>query len=159
MSEKINLDFEIGNISFNARVSAIIYNKEKDKVLLFKINDGRDYYMLTGGRIEINEDSKSAIKREVKEELGWDLDFELCSIQENFAYKNNKLIMQYCFCYKAIYNEEIKEKQFLCNDNSSQIFYWIDLKKLDNYTIYPKASIELIKRSENDILHIIERQM
>jgi len=157
MKNELNLDFELNNIKFNARTSAIIYNKEKNKVLVFKIDDGRDYYLLTGGRIKINEDSKTAIKREVKEETGFDLDFELCSIQENFVEKNNKLIMQYCFCYKAIYNDEINENQFLCRDNSSQIFYWIDIEKLDNYTIYPKSSINLIKKADNNILHIIER--
>ena len=90
----MNLDFEIDNIRFNARVSAIIYNKDKTKVLLFKIVD-RDYFMLPGGRIEIYEDSLNAIKREVKEETGFNLGFELCSIQENFLEKNNQKIMQY----------------------------------------------------------------
>lgn len=47
----MNLDFEIDNIRFNARVSAIIYNKDKTKVLLFKIVD-RDYFMILGGIIE-----------------------------------------------------------------------------------------------------------
>ena len=60
----MNLDFEIDNIRFNARASAIIYNKDKTKVLLFKIVD-RDYFMLPGGRIEIYEDSLNAIKREI----------------------------------------------------------------------------------------------
>ena len=32
----MNLDFEIDNIRFNARSSAIIYNKDKTKVLLLK---------------------------------------------------------------------------------------------------------------------------
>lgn len=65
----MNLDFTKENYRFNARVSAIIYNKDKTKVLLFKINDGRDFYMLPGGRIELNEDSKTAISREINEEL------------------------------------------------------------------------------------------
>ena len=47
----MNLDFEIDNIRFNARVSAIIYSKDKTKVLLFKIVD-RDYFMILGGIIE-----------------------------------------------------------------------------------------------------------
>ena len=40
----MNLDFEIDNTRFNARASAIIYNKDKAKVLLFKIID-RDYFI------------------------------------------------------------------------------------------------------------------
>lgn len=68
----MNLDFEIDNTRFNSRASVVIYNKDKTKVLLFKIID-RDYFMFPGGRIEFFEDSKSAIKREVKEEPGFDL--------------------------------------------------------------------------------------
>lgn len=40
----MNIDFERDNYKFNARVSAIILNKEKNKILLFKIEDGRDYF-------------------------------------------------------------------------------------------------------------------
>ena len=66
----MNLDFRNNNYRFNARASVIIFNADKTKILLFRVEDGRDYYMLPGGRIEIFEDSKSAIAREVREELG-----------------------------------------------------------------------------------------
>ena len=49
----MNIDFKKNNYEFNARVSAIIYNKDKTKVLLFKVEDGRDYFLLPGGRIEL----------------------------------------------------------------------------------------------------------
>ncbi len=152
----MNIDFENGNYRFNARVSAIIYNANKNKVLLFKINDGRDFYMLPGGRIEFYEDSKTAIGREVKEELGYNLNFKLCSIQENFAEVKNKKITQYCFCYKAIYNGNINEKEFVCKDNDNQFFYWIDINKLSNYKIFPQSTYELINET-NNIKHIIEK--
>lgn len=97
----MNLDYEVNNNRFNARVSSIIYNKDKTKILLFKMKD-RNFYMLPGGRIELNEDSLAAIKREIMEELNFDLEFQLCAIQENFLKLSDKNIMQYCFCYKAI---------------------------------------------------------
>ena len=151
----MNLDFEIDNIRFNARVSAIIYNKDKTKVLLFKIID-RDYFMLPGGRIEIYEDSLTAIKREIKEETGFNLEFELFSIQENFLQKDDKKIMQYCFCYKSIYNQDITQESFICNDNKGQIFYWVNINDLQNYKLLPNSAYELIKTSKN-IKHIIEK--
>ena len=97
---QMDLDYTIDNNRFNARVSSIIYNKDKTKVLLFKIQD-RDFYMLPGGRIEMNESSLDAIKREILEELELNLEFKLCSIQENFLKLKNTNIMQYCFCYKT----------------------------------------------------------
>ena len=78
----MDLEVKVDNSSFHARASAIIYNKDKTKVLLFKVNDGRDFYLLPGGRIKFNEDSKSAIKREIEEETGYKLEYELDFFKE-----------------------------------------------------------------------------
>lgn len=80
----MNIDFVNEKHRFNARSSAIIYNTDKTKVLLFNVGDNRDFYMLPGGRIMHFENSKDAIKREIKEELGWLLEYDFCCIQENF---------------------------------------------------------------------------
>lgn len=153
----MNLDFSNNNYRFNARASAIIYDKTKTKVLLFNVNDERDFYMLPGGRIEWNEDSKTTISREVKEELGFDLVYSLCSIQENFVCKDEINIMQYCFCYKAIYNGDIIDKVFNCLDNENQLFQWIEIKDIYKYKILPLSSKELIISQSDNIKHIIER--
>lgn len=94
----MNVDFVKDDYRFNVRASAIILNDKKDKILLFKIEDGRDYFLLPGGRIELYEDSLTAIKREIKEELNYDINFTLCSIQENFVIKEDIKITQYNFC-------------------------------------------------------------
>ena len=155
----MNLDFKLNDFSFNARVSAIIYNKDKSKVLLFKVDDGRDFYLLPGGRIQIKEDSKKAIKREIKEELGYNLDFDLCSIQENFVKKGNIDIMQYCFCYKAVYNEKIDKNEIKCLDNDGQTFHWININELENIKLYPQSCKNLIKNTNLLIEHIIENDI
>lgn len=152
----MNIDFVSDDYRFNARCSAIIYNKDKSKVLLFKVGDDRDFYMLPGGRIEHFEDSKTAIIREIQEELGWTLDYDFCCIQENFVESKHKKITQYCFCYKAIYNEEITKETFACLDNDYQHFYWVDIDKLDNCKILPNSNKDLILKNNKDI-HIIER--
>lgn len=151
----MNIDFEQDNYRFNARASAIILNKDKKKILLFKVEDGRDYYLLPGGRIEFYEDSLSAIKREIMEELGYDIDFKLCSIQENFVIKDNKKITQYSFCYKGVYDGNIESNRFVCKDNNNQYFYWIDIDKLSNYKVYPQSTIKLIESDKLE--HIIEK--
>ncbi len=152
----MNLDYEIINNRFNARVSSIIYNRDKTKILLFKMKD-RNFYMLPGGRIELNEDSLTAIKREIMEELNFDLEFQLCAIQENFLKLLDKNIMQYCFCYKSIYNGDVTEGKFVCKDNDSQIFEWVDLKKLPNILIKPESTLGLALENTSSIKHIIER--
>ena len=151
----MNIDFEKNNYRFNARASAIILNEKKNKVLLFKVEDGRDYFLLPGGRIELYEDSLTAIKREVKEELGYEIDFTLCSIQEIFVIRKNVKIMQYSFCYKGVYKGIINTDRFVCKDNNSQYFYWVDIEKLNNYKVYPESTIKLIKSEKLE--HIIEK--
>ena len=151
----MNIDFEKDNYKFNARVSAIILNKDKSKILLFKVEDGRDYFLLPGGRIELYEDSLSAINREVMEELGYTINFKLASIQENFVVKDNKKIMQYCFCYKGIYDGVIGSDRFVCKDNDYQYFYWVDIDKLSSYKVYPEATIGLL--DSDKLEHSIEK--
>lgn len=152
----MNLDYTIENNRFNARVAAIIYNKDKSKVLLFKMID-KDYYMLPGGRIEFNEDSISAVKREIKEETEFDLEYKFISIQENFVTRNNINIMQYCFVYEAIYEEDIKHNEFICKDNDYHKFYWIDIDKINNIIIFPESTKNMILKENDIVLHIIEK--
>ena len=58
----MDLKMEINNNSFHARASAIIYNKDKTKILLFKIEDGRDFYLLPGGKIKFMKIAKLLLK-------------------------------------------------------------------------------------------------
>lgn len=152
----MNIDFIKDNYRFNARSSAVIYNKDKTKVLLFKVGDDRDFYMLPGGRIKHFESSKEAVIREIKEELGWLLEYDFCCIQENFLETKDMKITQYNFCYKAIYDGKISNKSIKCHDNEYQSFKWLSLKELDNYKILPKSNKDLILES-NNLFHIIER--
>lgn len=152
----MNIDFTKDNYRFNARASAIIYNKDKTKVLLSKI-EGNDYYLLPGGRIEMYEDSLSSIKREIQEELGFNLEYELCSINENFFERNNIKITQYEFCFKSIYDGTINDNRFVCKDNNNQFFYWIDIDKIDDYKILPNSAYKLIIDSQKTIKHMVEK--
>lgn len=151
----MNIDYTKDNYWFIARATAIILNKDKTKVLLFKVEDGRDYFLLPGGRIELNEDSKSAIAREIFEETGYQLEFNINSIHESFATKDGKKITQYNFCYNATFNDEITEEKFNCKDSEGQVFYWINISELDNYRVYPESIKELINNTE--LKHIIDR--
>ena len=152
----MNIDFIKDNYRFNARSSAVIYNKDKTKVLLFKVGDDRDFYMLPGGRIEQFESSKEAIIREIKEELGWLLEYDFCCIQENFLETKGMKITQYNFCYKAIYDGKISNEPIKCLDNEYQTFKWVAVQELNNYKILPESNKDLILENNNSF-HIIER--
>lgn len=152
---KEDLKFKTDNFDFHSRASVIIYNKDKSKVLLFKVEDERDFYLLPGGKIHINEDSLSAIKREVKEELGYDLEFTFSSINENFLIKENTKIMQYEFLYKAIYHGPIEKEIFNCLDRENQTFHWISIKDIDKVKILPSNLTQIIKNYDYNQIHSI----
>ena len=63
-----DIKYENNKFKFAYRVSAIIYNVDKTKILLFTGNDS-EFYMLPGGKVKELERSTDAIKREIKEEV------------------------------------------------------------------------------------------
>ncbi len=151
----MNLDIKFDNNSrFSARSSAIIYNKDKTKILLMR-NKNRNYYMLPGGRIEFSEKSIDAVKRELKEETGYDLDFRFISIQENFITKGNETKHQYAFCYESIYHGEIVNS-FKCKDEEQLYFYWVNVEDISNYYLIPKSGYDLILNNSLDVKHYYE---
>ncbi|MDO5569669.1 MAG: NUDIX domain-containing protein [bacterium] len=123
----MNLDFYLNKTSrFNARCSAIIFNNDKTKVLVFKINDGRDYYLIPGGRIEFNETSLDAIKREIKEETGFDLNYNLLSIHGINLMAYLSTIAQVLFLndsFKVNYNEKTILDGLMSNPDIYKIEY------------------------------------
>lgn len=55
-----DIKYKNSNYNFAYRVSALIFNKEKTKILLFYGND-TNFYMLPGGEVKELEKSNEAI--------------------------------------------------------------------------------------------------
>ena len=90
---------------FHGRACGII--KQDDKFLIMRVNK-TSYYHIPGGHIEIGEDSEQAVIREIKEEIGCDVqEASLFSIQENFWTRNAKK------CHGIEFYYIIKPKQQL----------------------------------------------
>ena len=60
------------------------------------------------------------------------------------------------YCYKAIYDDETNDEKFVCKDNNSQVFEWIDLSELSKIIIKPNSTCKLAQDDRNDIKHLIE---
>ena len=90
---------------FHGRTCGII--KQENKFLIMRVNK-TSYFHIPGGHIEIGEDSKEAVIREIKEEIGCDVqESNLFVIQENFWIRNN------IKCYGIEFYYIIKPKQRL----------------------------------------------
>ena len=142
----MDIDFKENNYRFLVRCSAIIINS-KNEILLFKYKTA-DYYLLPGGRINRLEDSKTAIIREIKEELGIELNFNLLYVFENIL-KNEK-IQNIDFCYYAKYDGVITPQE-----DKNQIFQFIDIKKIEDYNLKPSILKDIVKKLDINLKHFI----
>ena len=152
----MDIRYEKENYQFLYRVSVLIVNKEETKCLLFHVVD-RKVYMLIGGKVRELETSLEAIKREVKEEIGWDnLEYHFLGLSEEFIIENNQDVQFINTMYKAIYNDEIKEEEFYDLEGDWAIYKWININDLDNYLLHPKE-IKQMMINKNEIFHLINK--
>lgn len=151
----MDIRYTNNDFQFLYRVSALIFNADETKVLLFHV-EGRDFYMLTGGKVSQLEESIDAIKREVKEEIGWEnLEYSFLGVSEEFVNDKGFNNHQLNFIYKGIYKGEIIETDFEGLEGNWINFKWIDINDLENVKIYPTEVHEMVKNT-NKIYHLVE---
>jgi nucleoside triphosphatase len=102
-------------------VGALIVNKE-GKILLAKSRKWFDKYTLPGGHIELGETMEHALKREVKEEVGLDVELvEFLTMQEaiytNEFYKKKHFIFFDFLC-------RIGDQQVELDNDEIQDYIW-----------------------------------
>lgn len=97
-----DMTVRLGDGMINLRVGAII--TKDDRVLMVR-NPVEDWYYSVGGRIQFGETAEQAVVREVREELGVELEIDrLGFITENYFYgtmgdNTGRLIYELCFYF------------------------------------------------------------
>lgn len=147
-----DIRYKENNYQFHYRTSAIIYNKDKTKILLFK-SSNRDFYMLLGGKVNELESSEDALKREVQEETGLKINiidfkcFSECVVTDKeMTYQQVEAI------YEASYNDEINNDEFNGLEGNWILFKWFNINNLDNILIEPKGIKDILKNNKNHIV-------
>lgn len=154
----IKISSSSGNFKF--RVGAVI--KKDDKYLVVKISSN-PFYCLVGGHVGINEDTTSAIVREIKEELKMDCKIiGLVSIFENFfTTRKRKHFHELCFVYEVELLNEITTTNFINyeKENGGLLkldFKWFTLDELkENFK--PKSLIPVLEKGVFSHLIIKEK--
>ena len=138
------------NQKINIRVGAFIYDLSNNYVLIHKkINN--DYWILPGGRLEFCESTDEAIKREIYEEVGYNLDFNLVMILENFYTINNVQVHELDFDFLGTYNEIIKEEHtFHGLEGEYMIFKWVHKNNIKNYNFIIPEEREFLNLEQTD---------
>jgi len=136
----MDLTFKTENGIFNYRVCAVILND--DKLLAMK-NDKTPYFFLPGGRVSLHESAETALRREIKEELGiapkkvkplW--------LAESFFVEDadKEKFHELCIYYLVDVSEtEITEQECFegLETEHHEVFEWLPVDTLQEQYLYP----------------------
>lgn len=147
---------------FHGRTCGII--KQEDKFLIMKVNK-TSYYHIPGGHIEIGEDSKTGVIREIKEEIGCDVkEAKLFAIQENFWEIKSQKCHGIEFYHIINLNTELpmKDYEIIENDKGEEKllhFKWVTQEELKDIDLKPRSIKKLLIDGKylDGLIHIIEK--
>lgn len=146
MSSK-DVSFQIEDIVFQYRCGCII--EKNGKVLVMREELDGDYDYFVGGRVQIGEDSFTALCRELDEELGIKKpQLELKAVLENFFGLNHQPYQELGLYYVLRDEKELPDYDFerLDSDGKNHLYSWISIQNLKQYIIYPKVIKDNIKQ-------------
>ncbi|TMU86951.1 NUDIX hydrolase [Bacillus sp. BHET2] len=151
----MDIVFKNDNEVFNYRVAAVWV--ENEHILLHRqAND--HYWALPGGRVVLGEASKESLMREMREELGVDVQIEqLLMLNENFfPYKEWKY-HEIGLYYKVTTEEKtfFQQGEFYGIEGDRLLYKWFSLKELTDVELYPKEVKALLVDRSDAPHHIV----
>lgn len=146
----MDITIDVGKYKLNVRAAGVIIHN--GKILVHK-NGKTNHYALVGGRVEIGENSADTIKREIKEELGKDIEIiEYLSTIENFFENKGSKYHEIMFLYKIEFtNEEDKKIEYTMKNLEGKDYLqyeWLELNKIDKYPLLPQAIKDVLKQGQ-----------
>lgn len=146
----MDITIEVDDYKLNVRAAGVIIHN--GKILLHR-NVNSDHYALIGGRVEIGENSADTVRREIKEELGKDIEITgYISTIENFFEMKGSKYHELMFVHKIEFTkEEDKKIEHIMKNVEGKDYLqyeWIDLDKIDEYPVLPKAIKEILKENK-----------
>lgn len=132
------------------RPIAVVIIRRNNEILVCPKYDNKKnwhFFRLIGGGIEFGEDSLTALKREIKEELNKELkNIKLLDIRENiFTYKGRKG-HEICFLYQAEFRNksDYELAEFVILDKPEEKAIWVDLNDENLKKITPPIPNNLV---------------
>lgn len=156
----MDLCLDVENYKLNIRVAGVLIHN--NKVLTHK-DVNKDHYALPGGRIQIGENSKEALRREIQEELGKEIEIkQYIATIENFFEMDNKKYHEIYFLYNVEFlNEDDKKINYTIHNVEGKDYLqyeWIDIEKIDEYNLLPDCLKEILKKKQFPV-HMINDEL
>ena len=146
----MDLTIDVEDYKLNVRAAGVMIHNGK---ILVHRNINIDHYALIGGRVEIGENSANTIKREIKEEIGKDIEITgyVATIENFFEMKGSKY-HEIMFIHKIEFtDEEDKKIEYTIKNIEGKDYLqyeWIEINKIDDYPLLPIAVKEILKENK-----------
>lgn len=146
----MDITINVDDYKLNVRAAGVMIHN--GKILVHK-NVNSDHYALIGERVEIGENSADTVKREIKEELGKDIEITgYISTIENFFEMKGSKYHEIMFVHKIEFtNEEDKKIEYTMKNVEGKDYLqyeWIELERIDEYPLLPKAIKDVLKENK-----------
>ena len=144
----MDLTVVLDNKKLNIRACALIIHNNK---LLVHNNVNESHVALVGGRVKIGESSEDTLKREIKEEMGKEIEIlEYVSTIENFFDADDMPYHEIMFVYRVDFKDD-EDKKIIDSikniEGEDELRYdWIDLDKIEQYPLKPQILKRMIKK-------------
>lgn len=161
----MDIKIDSANEHFKFRVAGIV--EHNGKYLAVKM-DNNNFYCLPGGHAEIGEDTVTATKREMSEELGYEVKVKrLAGIAQNFYDRLTKdgatkkfHEFSYYYIVEPANADQINENNYTRQENDKGViktlqFVWLTKEEFKKVPFRPQFAANLL--SSNRPLHIINR--
>lgn len=146
----MDITLDVEDYKLNIRAAGVIIHNGK---ILAHRNINSDHYALVGGRVQIGENSAKTVKREMQEELGKNIEIisYIATIENFFEMKGSKY-HEILFVHQAEFiNEEDKKIEYTLKNKEGKDYLqyeWLDLSKIEEYPLYPKAIQTILKEKK-----------
>jgi ADP-ribose pyrophosphatase YjhB (NUDIX family) len=143
----MDLTIKIEDFKLNIRTAGIIIHNNK---ILAHVNTNEDHYALIGGRVQIGEDSETALKREIMEEMGKEIEITgYIGTIENFFEMKSEKYHEIMFIHKIEFvddNDKKIEETIKNIEGKEYLEYrWLELDKIEQYPLRPEVAKEILK--------------